>query len=90
MGQLMREVDVLHSLFPWPANTTVFATVSHQHLFGLCYKILLPMQQGAAFVSEQCQYPEDLTLAYQSLQPTASVLISSPAFLSRWQEPQAA
>ena len=90
MGQLMREVDVLHSLFPWPADTTVFATVSHQHLFGLCYKILLPMQQGAAFVNEQCQYPEDLALAYQSLQPTASVLISSPAFLSRWQEPQAA
>ena len=90
MGQLMREVDVLQTLFPWPADTTVFATVSHQHLFGLCYKILLPIQQGASFVGEQCQYPEDLARAYLRLQPTASVLISSPAFLSRWQEPQAA
>ena len=80
MGQLMREVDVLQTLFPWPATTTVFATVSHQHLFGLCYKILLPMQQGASFVGEQCQYPEDLARAYSRLQRTASVLISSPAF----------
>ena len=90
MGQLMREVDVLQTLFPWPATTTVFATVSHQHLFGLCYKILLPLQQGCAFVNEQCLYPEDLEQAYASLNPTDAVLVSSPAFLSRWQEPQAA
>ncbi|UOO90026.1 AMP-binding protein [Vitreoscilla massiliensis] len=89
-GQLQCEIDVLHALFPWPAHTTVFATVSHQHLFGLCYKILLPLQQGAAFVNEQSLYPEDLQRLYQHYQPDVSVLISSPAFLSRWQEPQAA
>ena len=90
MGQLMCEIDVLHTLFPWTDKAVVFATVSHQHLFGLCYKILLPLQQGCAFVNEQCLYPEDLEQAYASLNPTDAVLVSSPAFLSRWQEPQAA
>ena len=84
MGQLMCEIDVLHTLFPWTDKAVVFATVSHQHLFGLCYKILLPLQQGCAFVNEQCLYPEDLEQAYASLNPTDAVLISSPAFFIFW------
>lgn len=89
-GQLAREIEVLQHLFPWPAHSTVMATVSHQHLFGLCYKILLPLQQAAAFVAEQCLYPEDVLRLQQQYQHLPLVLASSPAFLSRWQDPHAA
>lgn len=54
------------------------ASVSHQHIYGLLFRILLPLALGIPFVRRQTDYPEQLP---GQCQPWA--LISSPAFLSR-------
>lgn len=65
----------------WGAALTgarLFASVSHQHIYGLLFRILLPLSLGVPFARRQTDYPEQLPGQCQSW-----VLISSPAFLSR-------
>ncbi|MEW7865588.1 AMP-binding protein [Aeromonas diversa] len=56
----------------------LFASVSHQHIYGLLFRILLPLALGVPFARRQTDYPEQLLA-----QPQSWALISSPAFLSR-------
>ena len=58
----------------------VVASVSHQHLYGLTFRIMLPMALGLPFVSSQLLYSEQLS-ALPVDGPLA--FISSPAFLRR-------
>lgn len=58
----------------------VIASVTHQHLYGLTFRIWLPMALGLRFDSRQLLYTEQLTS--QSRQ-RRYVFISSPAFLRR-------
>lgn len=56
----------------------LFSSVSHQHIYGLLFRILLPLALGIPFARRQTDYPEQL-----SNQQEPWVLVSSPAFLSR-------
>ncbi|PLV62212.1 AMP-binding protein [Erwinia sp. B116] len=57
----------------------VIASVSHQHLYGLSFRIILPLALGLPFDSQQIYYSEQL-----AARPAARyVLIGSPAFLRR-------
>ncbi len=56
----------------------VIATVSHQHLYGLTFKVLLPLLSGIPFESKKVQYHEQLCLY-----PEGALLVASPAFLKR-------
>lgn len=56
----------------------LFASVSHQHIYGLLFRILLPLAIGVPFARRQTDYPEQLIGLHQ---PWG--LVSSPAFLSR-------
>lgn len=64
------------------ADTAVFATVSHQHIYGLLFRLLWPLCCGRPFAADTFLYPEPLFAAMAALgAPTA--LIASPAFLKR-------
>ncbi|MFM5192275.1 AMP-binding protein [Aeromonas media] len=60
------------------ADTRVLASVSHQHIYGLLFRILLPLALGRPFDRRTIDYPEQL-----ALQTAPWCLIASPAFLSR-------
>lgn len=61
-------------------HSHVIASVSHQHLYGLSFRIVLPMALGLPFAAQQLFYSEQL--ADQT--PTRRyAFISSPAFLRR-------
>ncbi|WP_051937072.1 AMP-binding protein [Erwinia sp. 9145] len=65
---------------PQLQDATVIASVSHQHLYGLTFRIILPLACGIPFDSRQVLYSEQLAAqdAHQRY-----VFISSPAFLRR-------
>ena len=84
--QLLFELESLQQVFQLPANAMMIATVSQQHIYGLLFKLLWPLQQGAAFYDPQLAYPEHVL--HQAQQWSAQYqpwLVSSPAFLKRWQ-----
>ena len=84
--QLLWEVETLQQVFQLPANAMMIATVSQQHIYGLLFKLLWPLQQGAAFYDQQLAYPEHvLHQAGQYASLHQPWLVSSPAFLKRWQ-----
>jgi acyl-coenzyme A synthetase/AMP-(fatty) acid ligase len=60
------------------AETRVLASVSHQHIYGLLFRILLPLALGRPFDRRSIDYPEQL-----AVQTAPWTLIASPAFLSR-------
>ncbi|MCC4785428.1 AMP-fatty acid ligase [Vibrio splendidus] len=57
----------------------VHSTVSHQHIYGLLFRILWPLCSGVPFARNNLEYPEQIiSHANQNC-----VLISSPALLKR-------
>lgn len=84
LGQICSEVAVHCHLWGHELRgRCVVATVSHQHIYGLLFRLLLPLLAGSAFVAERLEYPEEVE-ASLALRP--SVLVSSPAFLKRLTE----
>jgi acyl-coenzyme A synthetase/AMP-(fatty) acid ligase len=79
-AQLGAELNILYSLFgdAW-SGAEVLATVSCQHLYGLLFRILLPLYAGAAFCRDTLEYPEQLVAQASD----ARILIASPALLRR-------
>ncbi len=80
---LNNELDVLKSLFICQPQSTFIATVSHQHIYGLLFRALLPLQLGGSIFST-FDYPEHIVDVLKTNNDV--VLISSPAFLSRLSE----
>ena len=82
IGQLSAEVTHLQQLWGKQlASTLVVATVSHQHIYGLLFRVLWPLSAGVCFDTQTCEYLEDI-------QPRADrgwalALVSSPTHLSR-------
>jgi len=66
------------------ADTRIVSTVSHQHIYGLLFRILWPLCAGRAFQRVDLVYPEQL-VTYAENNHT---LISSPALLKRLQNDQ--
>ncbi|WP_239952492.1 AMP-binding protein [Pantoea sp. Z09] len=63
------------------------ASVSHQHLYGLSFRLFLPMALSRPFAAQQIVYSEQLT---QLARHAPYAFISSPAFLRRLDAPLAA
>jgi acyl-coenzyme A synthetase/AMP-(fatty) acid ligase len=81
LRQLDREVETLHGLWGEQVGTArVLASVSHQHFYGLIFKILWPLWRGAPFLSESVWYPEEVAT---QLHGTPGVWVTSPALLKR-------
>lgn len=79
LGQLEREALALDALLGAPGLGATLATVSHQHAYGLAFKVLWPLSAGRPFASRSHEVWETLL---PDLVP-GSVLVSSPAHLSR-------
>ena len=86
LRQLDAEVDALERVFGAQAgdDAVVHGTVSHQHIYGLLFRILWPLSTGRMFVPQRLAYPEQMT----TLGPQPAVLIASPAHLKRLPDTQ--
>lgn len=80
LNQLVVEVSLLQQLWGEQLyNERVYSTVSHQHIYGLLFRLLWPLCAGRPFADSNLDYPEQLThYAAQN-----AILISSPALLKR-------
>lgn len=87
LAQLDAEVRTQHEAFgsQWArhADLRVFATVSHQHIYGLLFSVLWPLAAGRRFVTRRLAYAEEMAAR---LGPAPSLLVSSPAHLTRLPE----
>ncbi|WP_035386871.1 AMP-binding protein [Ferrimonas senticii] len=82
LGQIEREICALESLFGQQLGTSlVVATVSHQHIYGLLFRLLWPFCAGRPFWATTLAYPEQIAAIQQHY--GAISLIASPALLSR-------
>ncbi len=79
LAQFDAEVVVLESL--WGAlldGCRVLGSVSHQHVYGILFRVLWPLMAGRPFAAFVLEYPEQI-----AQHPFPVVLVSSPAFLKR-------
>lgn len=80
-SQLASEITSLEAVFgPLLGRAEIVATVSHQHIYGLLFKVLWPLFAGRAIHARSQSFPEELA---QLLAQRPCVLISSPAHLKR-------
>jgi acyl-coenzyme A synthetase/AMP-(fatty) acid ligase len=85
LGQLTREVATLEVLFGQQlAQCDVIATISHQHIYGLLFKILWPLAAGRAIHAQSAFFPEQLAAIVPAQR--SWLLLSSPAHLKRLPE----
>ncbi|MGH7654812.1 MAG: AMP-binding protein [Gemmatimonadaceae bacterium] len=82
LSQLSAEVETLDRQFGDRVRDAaiVMATVSHQHIYGLLFKILWPLSVGRPFLAESLAYPEQIAAR---LAERRAVLVSGPAHLKR-------
>jgi acyl-coenzyme A synthetase/AMP-(fatty) acid ligase len=81
-GQLSAELACLERSFGARLGTAgILSTVSHQHIYGLLFKVLWPLSAGREFLSHTLFFPEEILAAARFYPST--VLISSPAHLKR-------
>lgn len=82
LSQLAGEVETLDRQFGGRIDDAaiVMATVSHQHIYGLLFKILWPLGAHRPFLAESLAYPEQLAAR---LAEGRAVLVSGPAHLKR-------
>lgn len=90
--QLTRELSTLYTTFSEQFNRCdiVVSTVSHQHIYGLLFKILLPLRLAKLIVNKTFEYPEHINTDLSALTNKNSatnkkkiILVSSPAHLKR-------
>ncbi len=80
--QLSSEVKHLQTLWGKPASPSlVLATVSHQHIYGLLFRVLWPLAAGVCFDAQSCEYLEEIK--FRAWQDWPLSLVSSPTHLSR-------
>jgi acyl-coenzyme A synthetase/AMP-(fatty) acid ligase len=79
LAMFEREVQTLQAVWGNDGGSTVFATVPHQHVYGLTFKIMWPLAAGRPFRAETNEIWETLLAG---LTPQA-VIVSSPAHLAR-------
>ena len=84
LSQMASEVATLEALFGARAGyADIVATVSHQHIYGLLFKVLWPMTAGRAIHVRSAVFPQELAPLLNSRD---CLLISSPAHLKRFPE----
>jgi acyl-CoA synthetase (AMP-forming)/AMP-acid ligase II len=90
LWQFQREVDTLEQQWGIElGRSQALATVSHQHIYGLLFRVLWPLASGRCFHSQIYLSPESLLKAAheQSAQSSqSSYWVASPAQLKRLDE----
>jgi acyl-coenzyme A synthetase/AMP-(fatty) acid ligase/3-hydroxymyristoyl/3-hydroxydecanoyl-(acyl carrier protein) dehydratase len=81
LSQLTGELEALEARFGADlGGAEVLATVSHQHIYGLLFRVLWPLAAGRPIHASRYEFPEPLALA---LAERPCVLLASPAHLKR-------
>jgi acyl-coenzyme A synthetase/AMP-(fatty) acid ligase len=82
---LLKEIETLKSTFEKPLSQTdiVLSTVSHQHIYGLLFKILLPLRFGIKILNHVFEYPEHIQAYLKANKSKQVTLLASPAHLKR-------
>ena len=62
-------------------DSLILSTVSHQHIYGLLFRLLWPLASNRCFMRGDISYPEQVIELVQNFEKT--VLVSSPALLKR-------
>ncbi|MEO2268489.1 AMP-binding protein [Pseudoalteromonas sp. YIC-656] len=75
------ELATLESTFTTNAEAEFVAMVSHQHIYGLLFKLLWPLRYGHRFEVTTYQYPEHLAKRVSGY--NTWFMVASPAQLSR-------
>ncbi|PUA19796.1 AMP-binding protein [Glaciimonas sp. PCH181] len=87
LSQLSTEVATLENLFGERiGQADIIATVSHQHIYGMLFKVLWPLATGRILHARHIEFLEELSpLLYRIAQAgdRSAILISSPAHLKR-------
>ncbi|HTD28362.1 MAG TPA: AMP-binding protein [Xanthomonadaceae bacterium] len=84
LRQLDSEIATLESRFGGLiGDAHVQGTVSHQHIYGLLFRVLWPLAAQRRFATHRLVYPEQIAALVPS---QAIALISSPALLKRLPE----
>lgn len=79
--QLKHEISVLEQLWGNQlGNSEVLSTVSHQHIYGLLFRVLWPLSAGRCFHSQIYLNPEILV---NSINNGPTCWVASPAHLKR-------
>lgn len=85
LEQLEAEVAALEACFgPALGAAQVHGTVSHQHIYGLLFRLLWPLSSGRPFARRRLEYNEELV----PLGESPLVLVASPAHLKRLPDTQ--
>lgn len=80
LQQLDVEIAILERLWGERlADSRIASTVSHQHIYGLLFRVLWPLCAGRAFSIRDLNFPEQVSQQAN----TGTTLISSPALLKR-------
>lgn len=79
LAQLAREVDALQASFgDMLEGAVVHGTVSHQHIYGLLFRVLWPLAAGQV-IAPRLFFHEEIAAALDA----PALLVSSPAHLKR-------
>ena len=79
LSQLAREVEALQATFGAAlGDSVVHGTVSHQHIYGLLFRVLWPLASGRA-IAPRVFFHEEIVAALDR----PALLVSSPAHLKR-------
>jgi acyl-coenzyme A synthetase/AMP-(fatty) acid ligase len=83
LQHLEDEIETLENLFgaQIPTDARVFATVSHQHIYGLLFRVLWPLATGRPFQIDTLLHPEELLP--RMVETGDCILASSPVHLKR-------
>ena len=79
---IQNELAALETVFGDGVDgAAILSTVSHQHYYGLLFKILWPLSAGRPFWARQLRLPEEIAAA--AAKAGRCALVSSPALLKR-------
>ena len=77
LAQMIKESEYLADELNFSERNTFFSSVSHRHMFGLTFKVFLPLVLGARVIADELNYPE----AILGLDLANHVFIASPVLL---------
>jgi acyl-coenzyme A synthetase/AMP-(fatty) acid ligase len=83
LRQLDSEIALLEATFggALPPDARIFATMSHQHIYGLLVRVLWPLATGRPFLTDSLLHPQELLP--RMAENGACELASTPAHLRR-------
>lgn len=79
--QLEQELEALERRWPGERDAVLLATVTHQHFYGMVFRLFWPLCKGQPFARHSCRFTEDV-YHLARLYPRFC-LVSTPSHLGR-------